>query len=102
MSPCLLKEAKKEVEQIINHANCIYITLIAARNEESKEMHKQLLLAEEDKQAAQEAEHSAILQAQAIQQKRDLQDEELSAQHLELKTLKARLKLAERRNGTSQ
>jgi hypothetical protein len=65
-------------------------------------MHKRLLLAEEDKQAAQEAERSAVLQAQAVQRERDLQDEELSAQRLELEALKARLKLAERRNRTSQ
>ncbi|KAJ7359241.1 hypothetical protein DFH08DRAFT_686530 [Mycena albidolilacea] len=101
-SPRLLKEAKKDAEQIINHANRVYATLIAARNEESKVMHKRLLLAEEDKQAVQEAERSAVLQAQAVQRERDLQDEELSAQRLELEALKARLKLAERRNGTSQ
>ncbi|KAJ7206836.1 hypothetical protein GGX14DRAFT_297604, partial [Mycena pura] len=63
-SPRLLREAKKDAEQIINHANRVYATLIAARNEESKEMHKQLLLAEGDKQVAQEAERNALLQAE--------------------------------------
>ncbi|KAJ7851598.1 hypothetical protein B0H14DRAFT_2355134, partial [Mycena olivaceomarginata] len=78
-SPRFLREAKKDAEQIINHASRIYATLIAARNEESKEMHKQLILAEGDKQAAQEAERNTLLQAETAQQEIDLQNEELEA-----------------------
>ncbi|KAJ7264969.1 hypothetical protein B0H12DRAFT_961889, partial [Mycena haematopus] len=54
-SPRFLREAKKDAEQITNHLNRIYASLIAARNEESKEMHKRLLSAEDDKKAAEGA-----------------------------------------------
>jgi hypothetical protein len=101
-SPRFLREAKKDAEQITNHASRIYATLIAARNEESKEMHKRLLLAEGDMQVAQEAERNARLQAETAQREMDLQSEELEAQRLELQALKARLQLAQKKNGTSQ
>ncbi|KAJ6456127.1 hypothetical protein C8R45DRAFT_774192, partial [Mycena sanguinolenta] len=51
-SPRFLKEAKADAEQIINHFNQTFATLLAARHQDSKAMHKWLLLAEEDKQAA--------------------------------------------------
>ncbi|KAJ7787749.1 hypothetical protein B0H14DRAFT_2629056 [Mycena olivaceomarginata] len=101
-SPRFLREAKKDAEQITNHASRIYATLIAARNEESKEMHKRLLLAEGDMQVAQEAERNTRLQAETAQREMDLQSEELEAQRLELQALKARLQLAQKKNGTSQ
>ncbi|KAF8197261.1 hypothetical protein K438DRAFT_1967502 [Mycena galopus ATCC 62051] len=87
---------------IINHFNRTFATLMAARHEETKNMHKRLLLAQEDKEAAtsalEEAQRSAIRQAEDVQQERDLQEEELKAQHLELDALKAKLALAEKRN----
>ncbi|KAJ7787132.1 hypothetical protein B0H13DRAFT_2299186 [Mycena leptocephala] len=42
-SPRILKEAKQDVEQITNHFNRTFLTLIAARNADTKEMHKKLL-----------------------------------------------------------
>jgi hypothetical protein len=100
-SPRFLREAKKDAEQIINHASRIYATLIAARNEESKKMHQRLLLAEGDKEAAQEAERNSRLQAEAAQREMDLQRDELEAQRLELQALKARLQLTQRQNAAS-
>ncbi|KAJ7802481.1 hypothetical protein B0H14DRAFT_3488435 [Mycena olivaceomarginata] len=96
-----LQEAKKDAEQIINHASQIYATLIAAWNEESKKMHQCLLLAEGDKEAAQEAEHNSRLQAEAARREMDLQRDELEAQCLELQVLKARLQLTQRQNAAS-
>ncbi|KAF8155381.1 hypothetical protein K438DRAFT_357386 [Mycena galopus ATCC 62051] len=78
-SPRFLKEAKKDAEQIINHFNQTFASLMAARNQESKNMHQRLLLAEEHKEAAsvalaaaQQAEHDAIRQAEDAQRMRDL------------------------------
>ncbi|KAJ7730930.1 hypothetical protein B0H14DRAFT_2640140 [Mycena olivaceomarginata] len=105
-SPRFLKEAKKDAEQIINHFNQTFATLMAARHQETKNMHKRLLLAEEDKETAtaalavaQEAERDAIRQSEEAERMRDLHAEEIAAQRLELEALKARLALAQKRNG---
>ncbi|KAJ6542681.1 hypothetical protein B0H19DRAFT_305990 [Mycena capillaripes] len=107
-SPRLLKEAKKDAEQITNHFNRVFLSLIASRNEESKEMHKRLVLAEEDKKAAtealaaaKEAEHEAMLRAESAARQLELQAEELAAQRLEFEALKARMRLDQRKNGAS-
>ncbi|KAJ6487524.1 hypothetical protein DFH09DRAFT_811815, partial [Mycena vulgaris] len=54
-SPRILKEAKQDVEQITNHFNKLFHTLIAARNEDTKEMHKKLLSVQESAKVATEA-----------------------------------------------
>jgi glycogen debranching enzyme len=104
-SPRFLKEAKKDAEQIINHFNQTFASLMAARHQETKNMHKRLLLAEEDKEAAsaalavaQEAERDAVRQAEEAEWMRDLHAEEIAAQSLELEALRARLALAQRKN----
>jgi hypothetical protein len=79
-SPRFLKEAKKDAEQIINHFNQIFASLMAARHQDTKNMHKRLLLAEKDQEAssaalavAQEAERHTICQAEEAAQIQDLQ-----------------------------
>ncbi|KAJ7740001.1 hypothetical protein DFH07DRAFT_965494 [Mycena maculata] len=52
-SPRIRKEGRKEVEEITNNFNRLFLTLIAARNHESKEMHRKLLAAEEKEADAQ-------------------------------------------------
>jgi hypothetical protein len=42
------------MEQIVNHFNTLLLTLIAARNDETKEMHKNLFQVEEREKAARE------------------------------------------------
>ncbi|KAJ7865212.1 hypothetical protein B0H13DRAFT_1533678, partial [Mycena leptocephala] len=54
-SPRILKEAKKDVEQITNHFNRTFLALIAARNEDSKSMHKKLLAVQEEEKATKDA-----------------------------------------------
>ncbi|KAK7030570.1 hypothetical protein R3P38DRAFT_2774890 [Favolaschia claudopus] len=103
-SPRLLKEGKKDAEQITNHFNKLYASLIACRNEDSKQLHKRLVSAEEEKKAATDAlaaarsaEQVAIQQAESSQQQLDFQSEELAAHRLELEALRAQLKLAQRK-----
>ncbi|KAJ7829972.1 hypothetical protein B0H14DRAFT_2593608 [Mycena olivaceomarginata] len=88
-----------------SNASARFLRLIAARNQESKEIHKHLLLAQEEKQAAdntlavaQEAECNAARDAERVWHERDLQAEEIEAQCLELQVLKAKLQLAERKS----
>ncbi|KAJ7019934.1 hypothetical protein C8F04DRAFT_975021 [Mycena alexandri] len=107
-SPRILKEAKKDVEQITNHFNRVFHTLIAARNEDSKEMHKKLLAAQEKETttqnalaASQSAEREATLTAATSQRQLELQAQEMEAQRLELEMWKARLKVAEQRRSDS-
>ncbi|KAJ7303755.1 hypothetical protein DFH08DRAFT_612683, partial [Mycena albidolilacea] len=54
-SPRILKEAKQDVEQITNYFNRTFLTLIAAPNTDTKEMHKKLLAVQENKKAVKEA-----------------------------------------------
>jgi hypothetical protein len=104
-SPRFLREAKSDAEQITNHFNRAFASLIAARNQESKEMHKRLMLVQEEKQAAdnalavaKEAVRNAARDAEGVRRERDLQAEEIEAQRLELQALKAKLRLAEKKN----
>ncbi|KAJ7211779.1 hypothetical protein B0H12DRAFT_1079548 [Mycena haematopus] len=100
--PRFLREAKKDAEQITNHLNRIYASLIAARNEESKEMHKRLLSAEDDKKAAEGALAAARQAEREARRELELQAEELAAQRLELVAWQAKLKVAQRKSGVSQ
>ncbi|KAK7059855.1 hypothetical protein R3P38DRAFT_3252100 [Favolaschia claudopus] len=104
-SPRLLKEGKKDTEQLTNHFNKLFATLIALRNEESKDMHKRLLSAEDDKKAATEAlaaaqdsEREAVQRAQSSEQQVEAQREELEAHQLQIEALKAQLRVAERKS----
>ncbi|KAF7324246.1 hypothetical protein MSAN_01272200 [Mycena sanguinolenta] len=106
-SPRFLREAKQDAEQIINHSHRAFSSLIAARNKESKDMHKRLLAAEENKAAsdaalaiAQEAERNALGRAESIQRERDSQAEEMEVQRLQLEALRAQLALAQKKVGT--
>jgi hypothetical protein len=79
---------------------------MAARHQETKNMHKRLLLAEEDKETAtaalavaQEAEWDATRQSEEAERMWDLHAEEIAAQRLELEVLKVRLALAQKKNG---
>ncbi|KAJ7749781.1 hypothetical protein B0H14DRAFT_3603453, partial [Mycena olivaceomarginata] len=54
-SPRILKEAKQDVEQITNHFNRTFLTLIAARNADTKDIHKKFLAVQENEKAAKEA-----------------------------------------------
>lgn len=107
-SPRLLKEGKKDIEQITNHFNRLFLTLIAARNEDSKEMHRKLLAVEEKEKAAnhalsasQNAQREAMVQAETSKRQVELQEQELEAQRLELEMYKAQLKLAQHKNKSS-
>jgi hypothetical protein len=107
-SPRILKEAKQDVEQITNHFNRTFLTLIAARNADTKDMHKKLLAVQENEKAAKEAleasqsaEREAILEAQSAKRQLELKAEEMEAQRLELEMWKARLRVAENRTSAS-
>ncbi|KAJ7781849.1 hypothetical protein DFH07DRAFT_949542 [Mycena maculata] len=95
----LLKEGKKDIEQITNHFNRLFLTLIAARNEDTKEMHKKLLSAQENEKATKEAlVASENAERAAVQQSED-RAQQLEEQRLELELLKLKLRRAERLNG---
>ncbi|KAJ7255193.1 hypothetical protein C8J57DRAFT_1075533 [Mycena rebaudengoi] len=101
-SPRILKEAKQDMEQIVNHFNRLFLTLIAARNEETKEMHKKLLQVEEREKAAREeleaarnAEKAANDSALGSARQLEIQAEEMEAQRRELEMYKAKLKAAQ-------
>ncbi|KAJ6611688.1 hypothetical protein B0H10DRAFT_1918575 [Mycena sp. CBHHK59/15] len=104
-SPRILKEGKKDVEQITNHFNRLFLTLIAARNEDSKEMHKKLLLVQENEKVAKEAliasqtaEQDAVRRAENSQRQLELQMQEMEAQRCELEMWKAKLKVAQQKS----
>ncbi|KAJ7229017.1 hypothetical protein GGX14DRAFT_385318 [Mycena pura] len=104
-SPRILKEAKQDVEQITNHLNRVYLNLIAARNAESREMHKKLIAAEMREKDAQEAlVASQLAQQQAAEEAEIAQkklEHELETQRLELDVWRAQLKLAQQKSNPS-
>jgi len=86
------------------HFNRTFLILIAARNEESKEMHKKLLAVQEKEKAAkdalaasQNAEKEATREAETAKRQLELKEQEMEAQRLELEMWKAKLKVAEQR-----
>ncbi|KAJ7753388.1 hypothetical protein DFH07DRAFT_774138 [Mycena maculata] len=86
-SPRIRKEGRKEVEEITNNFNRLFLTLIAARNHESKEMHRKLL-------AAEEKEADAQKELQAAREGEQRHEVEMAAAKAELEFYKAKLKLA--------
>jgi hypothetical protein len=96
------------VKQITNHFNRTFLTLIAARNADTKEMHKKLLAVQENEKATKEAleasqytECQAILDAQDAKRQLELNAQEMEAQRLKLEMWKAKLRVAEKRTSVS-
>ncbi|KAJ7617487.1 hypothetical protein DFH06DRAFT_945293, partial [Mycena polygramma] len=70
-SPRIRREGRAEVQDITNQFNGLFLSLIAARNQDSKELHKKLQIAaakeavvEKELVAAREAERRAIIEAE--------------------------------------
>ncbi|KAK7016273.1 hypothetical protein R3P38DRAFT_3203172 [Favolaschia claudopus] len=104
-SPRLLKEGKKDTEQLTNHFNKLFASLVASRNEESKQLHQRLLSAEDEKRtatealaAAQGAERDALLRAESTERRLQLQAEELEANRLQVEALRAQLRVAHKKS----
>ncbi|KAJ7029207.1 hypothetical protein C8F04DRAFT_1265087 [Mycena alexandri] len=101
-SPRIRREAKAEVEDITNRFNRLFLSLIAARNQETKELHKKLLAAmekgaqvEKDLADARDAERTAIIEAEASKNELAFRDAEIAKANAELEFYKAKLRLAE-------
>ncbi|CAK5267389.1 unnamed protein product [Mycena citricolor] len=94
-SPALLKEAKQDMTRITNDFSKLFKTLMAARNESTKELHKKLTEAQEkEKEAAAALEQSQQNVADAARQM-EMQAEELRAKELELESYRIRLRMAQ-------
>ncbi|KAJ6536761.1 hypothetical protein DFH09DRAFT_931165, partial [Mycena vulgaris] len=100
-SPRIRKEGRKEVEEITNHFNRLFLSLIAARNQDSKEMHKKLLDAQAKEASAQRqleearaVQEETAIQAASVQRALELQEAQMQATKAKLEMYKAKLRVA--------
>ncbi|CAK5271713.1 unnamed protein product [Mycena citricolor] len=101
--PALLKEAKEDMNRITNDFSKLFKTLMAARNESTKELHKQLTAAKEKEHqvtVALDESRAALDESRAAQEeaekRAEMQAEVLRAKELELESYKIQLRMASR------
>ncbi|KAJ7129701.1 hypothetical protein C8R44DRAFT_85706 [Mycena epipterygia] len=91
-------DAKKEVEGITNDFNSLFLNLIAARHQDSKEMHKKLLDAQAKEASTQKqleevrvGQEQAVAQAATARRELERRDAQMAATKAELEMYKLRL-----------
>ncbi|CAK5264406.1 unnamed protein product [Mycena citricolor] len=92
-SPALLKEATDDMNRITNDFSKLFRTLMAARNESTKELHKQLTAAKEKEHQATAALDELRAAQEEAERRAETHAEVLRAKEMELESYKIQLRM---------